>query len=116
MSDSIQVVDGPEYIWQRRELDIQPDTDYTQNEIGVEAILLTRTVEACPACGRPAICMAVTCPWGTSTAFIHKRNQAQGEATEVCMAVPPGQPTLVLCDKDGNETYRGTPMGGASGN
>lgn len=116
MSAPFPVVDGPEHIWQRRELDIPPDTDYTQNEIGVEVILQTRTVEACPACGRPSIRMAALAPWGQSAVFIHKRNQAEGEATEVCMAVPPGSPTLVLCDKDGNETYRGTPTGGASGN
>jgi hypothetical protein len=113
---SIQVIEGPEYIWQRREIDITPDTDFTQNELGVEAILQTRTVEACPSCGRPAIRMLVNTPWGGSVAMVHKRNQALGEATEICMTVPPGEPTLVLCDKDGKETYRGTPVGGASGN
>jgi hypothetical protein len=115
----MKAADSPtsDHIWQRREISgLSPDTDYTLNELGVEVILQTKTVEPCPACGRAGIQLSAQARWGTSVVWCHKRSQATGEITEVCMAVPPGEPTLVLLDKDGKETYRGTPVGGSAGN
>ena len=111
----ITVETRPEFIWQRREIDIPADTDYTQNELGVEAIMATKTIEKCPACARPGVRFSVQAPWGVGTLICHRRNQASDDITEACMTVPPEEPTLVLLDKEGNETYRGTPSG-ASGN